>query len=507
MKVLSIGNWRLQIKEEWKTAFFATWIVGLLAHAYRFFNFLPIWDSMYNFYGIGSTFSLGRWFLPYVGLISSIFDLPWVNGVLSLFYISIAMILLVELFGIRRRLPIILCSAAFVSFPTVVSSFAYMYTADAYMLSFLLAVLAVYLTFRIPKWGMFFGMISLAFGMGIYQAYATTCAVLVLVFVIHQFVTEKPAFFDAVKRDLKYLWMLLGGALLYYIILKLTLWHFNTTLSNYQGVGDMGVMSFAQYKLAALQAKYHFQTLLGMEHGIVARPYTLLNAVILLLIFCITLYLLIKNRVFEQKLTFFATFLAILLIPFVAYGVYFTSPSVEYHTLMEMGVCFLYLLFLLLVDQLEWKNALPKILKCAGAAAMCALVYYNVLNSNIAYFNLNLSYHKSYAIAENILDRIEDNKHFETCKKVALVGQYSCPTENVRTMVPNIMGISNDSFLNDSYHYTIFWNNCFGVNLEAASYQKMEKIKQTKAFQEMPVYPAKGSVKYMKGVIVVKLSE
>ena len=84
--------------------FITTWIVGLLAHAYRFFNFLPIWDSIYNFTGVGSTYTLGRWFLGYAGLITSMFDLPWVNGAFSLFYISIVVILLTEMFEIKNHL-------------------------------------------------------------------------------------------------------------------------------------------------------------------------------------------------------------------------------------------------------------------------------------------------------------------------------------------------------------------------------------------------------------------
>ena len=102
MKTFTIGKKKIVLKEEWMVGFITTWIVGLLAHAYRFFNFLPIWDSIYNFTGVGSTYTLGRWFLGYAGLITSMFDLPWVNGAFSLFYISIVVILLTEMFEIKR---------------------------------------------------------------------------------------------------------------------------------------------------------------------------------------------------------------------------------------------------------------------------------------------------------------------------------------------------------------------------------------------------------------------
>lgn len=506
--MLILEKWDIKFKSEWKTAILATWIVGLLAHAYKFFNFLPTWDSIYNFTGVGATYGLGRWFLSQAGLISSNFDLPWINGALSLFYISIVMILLVELFQIRKKALIGLCAAVFVSFPTVVSSFAYMYTADAYMLAFLLVVLAVFLTCRIKKWGMFLGMLCLGFGMGIYQAYAAIAIVLVLLWIIQQFVIEKTAFFETVKKDLKYLGMLIGGAFVYLIILKLTMLYYDMDMSGYQGIGSMGILSLAEYKAGLIKTKYRFQLMMGLENGFMNRPYTLLNTAILLILSVLLIYLAVKNRIYEKKLSFLAAVAAVLLIPVGAYAINFTSPDVEYHTLMEMGVCFVYLLVIILLNQLEWKSAFPKVLRVCGLAAMCGLVYYNVLNCNIAYYNMNLSYQKSYAIAENVLDRIENTDEFLTATNtVALIGRYDCPTENLHGLVPNIMGVSNDSFLNDPNHYTVMWRYCFGIEINLASYEEMSAIKETEEFKSMAVYPAKDSVKYIDGIIVIRLSE
>ena len=43
MKTFTILKNKIVLKEEWMVGFITTWIVGLLAHAYRFFNFLPIY--------------------------------------------------------------------------------------------------------------------------------------------------------------------------------------------------------------------------------------------------------------------------------------------------------------------------------------------------------------------------------------------------------------------------------------------------------------------------------
>lgn len=196
---------------------------------------------------------------------------------------------------------IVLCAAIFVSFPTVVSSFAYMYTADAYLLAFLLATLAVYLTWCVKKWGTIAGMVCLAFAMGIYQAYATVAIVLVLLYIIRQFVIEKLDFLEAVRKDLKYLGMLVGGAVLYAVILKITLIRYNITLPGYQGIGALGIMSLGQYKAALQKTLYHFRLILGMEHGVEKHVYSLLNAAALLLIGLILIYLLVRNQVYKKK--------------------------------------------------------------------------------------------------------------------------------------------------------------------------------------------------------------
>lgn len=517
MEIALFGR-KYNIKSEWKTAFAATWVIGLLAHAYRFFNFLPIWDSMFNFQGIGDTFFLGRWGLAYAGKISSDFDLPWVNGALSLCYIAITMILFVELFEIKQRFFIILTAGVFVSFPTVVASFAYMYTADAYMLAFLLATASVYLVWRFPKWGILPAMVCLCFSMGIYQAYVGTAVILILVLIIRQYTFERLDFMEAVRRDWKYPVMLVGGAVLYFLVQKLFMARLHYELIGYQGVNAMGIMSLGQYKAAVKRSVCQFLELLGLQKGLLGQTYTRINLLLMLMLVIFAVYYVIKKQVYKKPLSLAAAVVAALLLPVGAYIVNFTSPYVSYHTLMEMGVCFVYLLLLLLLGQLDGKDNIQRVMRYCGMAAVCFLLYYNVINSNVSYYHLNLSYHKSYAVAENILDRMEDLDEFQTITtKVAIIGDYDAETEGLQPIQPKIVGISNQSFLNVPFHYVNFWNYCFGVQTCVASEEEIAVIKKTEEFYQMPVYPAKGAVRYIEGrtmdgitadsMIVIRLPE
>ena len=158
MKQTNKKTFALNLTQEYKVGILATWIIGLFAHAYRFFNFLPIWDSMYNFTGTGATYTSGRCFLDFFSSLSSQYDMPWVNGALSLFYISLTVMLLIDLFHIRKTVNIVLLAGLIVSFPTITSSFAYMFTADGYMIAFFLAVAGIYLTWKY-KYGILPGML------------------------------------------------------------------------------------------------------------------------------------------------------------------------------------------------------------------------------------------------------------------------------------------------------------------------------------------------------------
>ncbi len=81
--------------------------------------------------------SLGRWFLPYASGISSSYELPWLNGILSILYISIAVVFICKTFDVKGRLTAALIGAVTVTFPTVISTFTYCYVTDAYSLAFL----------------------------------------------------------------------------------------------------------------------------------------------------------------------------------------------------------------------------------------------------------------------------------------------------------------------------------------------------------------------------------
>lgn len=134
------------IKPAYKIAFFSTILIGLLVHFYKFSNTLLNHDSLYNFYSDQNVLGSGRWFLSIACGLSSYYDLPWINGFLSIFYIALTVVVIVALFRIENPIVIILISGLLVSFPGTTETFFFNFTADGFFMAMLLAAAGVYLS-------------------------------------------------------------------------------------------------------------------------------------------------------------------------------------------------------------------------------------------------------------------------------------------------------------------------------------------------------------------------
>ena len=142
-------------------SFAAVFLFGLLAHGYAFTNFTVSHDSLNEMflsgdirYAAGSVadwkISLGRFLYPaYRTVFSSGAGTPWLSGVLSLVWVSLAVYLVSRLFSVDNALLLAVIGALFVtnvSYSALAAT--YIYDLDGDMLAMLLAVCAAYLLLR-----------------------------------------------------------------------------------------------------------------------------------------------------------------------------------------------------------------------------------------------------------------------------------------------------------------------------------------------------------------------
>ena len=172
--------YRTKLKKEYKFAFFATFLIAILIHLYKFANTLPNHDSVYNYYSDQNILGSGRWALSMACGISSYYDLPWVIGLISCVFIALTVVVIVALFKMKNPVLIGLTGALIASSPATTETFFFLFTADGYMISMFLAALAVYWTrieeSRKSRW--IFSGICICVSCGIYQAYVSFALVL-----------------------------------------------------------------------------------------------------------------------------------------------------------------------------------------------------------------------------------------------------------------------------------------------------------------------------------------
>jgi hypothetical protein len=135
------------------------------------------------------------------------------------------------------------------------------------------------------------------------------------------------------------------------------------------------------------------------------------------------------------------------------------------------------------------------------------VAYKHITRANYAYYQMTLSYEKSYSLCADLLTRIDDLDDYPDDGKFAVFGNYSAKSGELEDIVPYITGVSQDIFLLTDYHYASLWSHCFGRELSTTDDSVKEEIKATAEYENMPVYPAKGSVAVIDDTIVIRLSE
>lgn len=99
----TIDKIRARIKTQWVWAFLACVITGILTFGYTMSNHFLTADSLWNLVSDQDMITSGRQFLTYACRISTDYDLPWINGVLAIFYVAVASVFVVEGLSIKSK--------------------------------------------------------------------------------------------------------------------------------------------------------------------------------------------------------------------------------------------------------------------------------------------------------------------------------------------------------------------------------------------------------------------
>ncbi|RKQ34295.1 glucosyltransferase domain-containing protein [Oceanobacillus halophilus] len=496
------------VKREWKIAFLSTVIIGFLTHMYVFTNMLLNHDGINNMHHPQNHLSSGRFFLAPFSGISSFFNLPWINGLLSIFYIALTVVALTEFYKLKKTPSIVLVAGIMVTFPTIASTFAYMYTADGYMAGLLLAILSLVVTKKF-KLGFLPSSFLLFISVGIYQANLPIVLTAVLVWLIIELLFKQNVK-ETLQLFIQYVIMISIGMLLYVLLFKS---YQNTRgIVDYQGLNSVGFeISMIPEQLKKIVNRFLDFFGRGFVSDMPINLFEILNIFLAILILIAVIVAIIRNIQHLSLLKTVSIILAGLLLPVAAFVLYFVSPGVSYHMLMVLALAFLYIFPIIIYDRLQEPVLSVKVFSWSAVVLLFLIVFNFAIISNISYFNMELRYEKSYAFMNRLLDRIEQLEGYDNVSQVAILGYHHVETNlssnKVRENIPGMTGVIGETFLSAPYHFTGMWATFFGENFSFVNQDRLSELRENDLVQEMNAWPAKESVVIIDDVVVIKLSE
>ena len=127
----------------------ATFLIGLVCHAYFYFKGSFSHDSLYTIatsHDDAWQISLGRYLQPLLRSLRNNLSAPWLIGLISLLYIALAAFLLVQMLELRSKyLQVAVCAVLTTNLTFILLTASYITWADLFMLSMLFAVVSVFL--------------------------------------------------------------------------------------------------------------------------------------------------------------------------------------------------------------------------------------------------------------------------------------------------------------------------------------------------------------------------
>ncbi|MDR0946771.1 MAG: glucosyltransferase domain-containing protein [Ruminococcus sp.] len=221
-----------------KSAFIVSLIVGLICHFVGLTNQFLIYDSIHSHHSLVDNVTSGRFLLHIFGEINGGTHLVWVNGLTILFWVACSCAVITLLLEIKSTHAASLIAAIITAFPTVTYLFMYSFTGDVYSFALFCSVLALLVT-KLHKYGFLIGALLICVSLAIYQAFIVFAAVLCLLIIILDSLTDNLRF----KLYGKFILCGAVGSIVYLIINKIILTVSNAAMSDYQNLNFLETLN------------------------------------------------------------------------------------------------------------------------------------------------------------------------------------------------------------------------------------------------------------------------
>lgn len=492
-------------------------IAGIICHGYMFFNKLPNLDetgSVNGFLGIATP--LGRWALPFTGILNGPFSSPAFNGSLSLFFIILSVFFIADTLKIKSNLAILFMGGVLVSFPVVTSTFTFMYTSVAYMLALFLEVLAVWLAVsdlpfcaKYPKIIFFIASCIMAGGIGIYQAYYQVACTLILIYGLQTYVREDKQ--TVAKNACRLISLLFIGMVVYYIMTRIGCLYTGKEMDVFYAAGS--ISEFAKsIPHSFLRCYSYFISIFISDFRGVSFNQIVRIALLALVLIGIALY---EYLLFCRRRNLLSGNFMLLLFPLTLGVIRFTMTSRALDTLIIFSYSLLavFPFAMLSVAENDLKVKISNVLTAIGLAGCLLLTWQYAILANNVYTTMDIAKTEAMSYYTAMIAQIKSIDGYTDDLSVCLLGTESSDS-TVYDLSDFYRGdvrgkMTCNRFIN-MYSRYYFLSIYLGYNPDFIAWEdflETENDENLRILEEMPSYPDSGSIKVIDDTVIIKLSD
>ncbi len=472
-----------------KQIMIATFIIGLIIHAYGYMNITYNHDSL-NFWQEGDVswkLSLGR-FMQYFSInLRGYLVVHWVVGIISLFLLSLSTYMIVQIADIKSKINIYLIPTIILtSLPFINTNAIYTHETDAFMYGMFFSILAVYI-YNKYKFGYLISPIFLMCGIGFYQAFICVALGMYTILIIRK-INDKNNIQELIVYTLKIIINILVSLGIYYIVnmtvLKLTGIHVsdsynsvNNVFNSISNIFNLIINTYTTF-FSNLLTPYSYQSNLmtTLNYGLIIG-------------FCFHIIILIKNQ--TNKIKKFFLVVIVICLPLLLNGIYILSSGLL-HSVMIYGTYMFYVILLHLMEKH----------KIIFNYMLYILIFISVFNGyiyvNSIYQESVLSHDSLMFKMNNIVDDLEDMDNYIAGEsEVVFIGNSD-----------DILRPSNSNIAIISYQelYKIYFNYVVEYNINIVNQDVVDEYKTMQSVLNMNVYPNKNYIQDIDNRFVIRLS-
>lgn len=469
-----------------------------------------LWKNSYFMAGEWER-SIGRWFWPFLDIMRFGVVSVVTNSLLTVLLEVLGNMLLIDLFEIKNKRVIFIMGAVFIVSPLTCNMLSYCYMSPTFASAYLLSVGAVCCILKIPNiWlAVLTGGILVACSMGNYQAYLGVTCILLLFFLLKQIMNQcecKEIFKTVMRSAAAVIW----GGMLYQFITSLMLKLYSETMTDYKGIDQVSIRNilrnFPKRFMLAYHDFYRFFCTGEIQNNIFGNKkinFCLLVATILFLI-----YSLYKNHR-KNKIYILLFTIGVVLIPAASNVTLFIATESETSLLMTGGMVLIPGLILCMIYSFGYRTILYKIYMFL----MCVLLWINICIVGNDQLAMREGRTASVTIAQNILNRLMNEKFLDEDTVVAFVGR---PSDNRLFHKTSAWKKANDyavfgrwwtSTGNNRRSWKGLVQGYCGISLKFCKDTEYNKIREDDRLKEMGVFPAENSIQIINDVVVIKVSD